>query len=197
MTTFSEEFEKARQEYTAALEAAKRVLIRSWSLYLYESPSNTEYTMDDSSFVFYGSYPSQEAAKEASTVIRVAPITDPVWFIVRERLSANGDRIDQRGCQVHETKIAHGGSWVYRVEEGIFKTFLWPDEWIPYHAALGGYSCELFLIFNDTLPACWNEEEAKEYDMKYRVDPLPQTHSCDEPTCACRTDAEVIADIAE
>jgi hypothetical protein len=163
-TQFSEEFEIARQDFTKARLTANIVRVPCWSLYLYHGPTNVEHYLETSYFEFMYTYPSQEEAVAATKTLRFSRAVAPWWFIVPEELAADSKRyVDGRPVYEHAFDCTHC------VRDGIFNTYL-SDDWIPFIFAGGGYKRTLFLIFKGALPASWNEENAKEECIEWRVD---------------------------
>jgi hypothetical protein len=163
-TQFPEVFERARQEFVGAQAAANAVRTPCLSLYLYHGPTNVEQYSDTSFFEFMYAYPSQEIAVAATKTQRVSGTIEPWWFIIPEELAADGKRYAD-GHPVYE----HTFDCTHCVRDGIFNTYL-SDDWIPFACAGGGYRRTLFIIFKGALPASWNEVEAKEECIEWRID---------------------------
>jgi len=161
---FPEEFEKARQEFIDARSAANAVRVPCWSLYIYHGPTNDENHLDFSFFEFMCTYPSQASAVAATKTLRGTANIQPWWFIVPEELTADGKRYTD-GHPIYERII----DCTHTVRDGIFNTYL-SDDWTPFVYAGSGYNRKLFLIFRGSLPNNWNEEEAKEECIEWRVD---------------------------
>lgn len=158
-------FQEAVNVYKRAHNVANQIRINGWSLYLCLGPHNAENTFD-LRFYFESSHLTKEDAIHASKTTKVSPIIDPIWFVVEEIISASGERYELDGRLIRIYKQGEV-EYTYRLEEGVFNSFLFPDEWIPYYRAGGGLRGILHFLFKQGLPDNWDEKEATDSGIEW------------------------------